>query len=75
MLKAKFVQGRCLHFPPAVVPLPLVKSMNEGAMCVSELFVIELFSGIYWKSPGAAGPMVMLIVVEDEPAVLLAQTV
>ena len=38
---------------------------------VEEHVVLRMYS----KSPGAAGPMVMLIVVEDEPAVLLAQTV
>ena len=58
-----------------VEPLPVVWLMNCGARWTSVLLVHVLFSGLYSNGPGAIGPMVMLIVVEDDPAVLLAQTV
>ena len=76
MLKAKFEPGPVSELPTCqVVPLPVVMFTKDGARCAYELLKSTLSSGMYSKSPGAAGPMVMLIVVEDEPAVLLAQTV
>ena len=76
MLKAKFEPGPVSEVPTChVVPLPVLMFTNEGARCAYELLKSTLSSGMYSKSPGAAGPMVMLIVVEDEPAVLLAHTV
>ena len=53
--------------PPVLVPLT-----NEGAIWVSELFVIELFSGLYSNGPGGAGLTPKFRTNEEEPPELLA---
>ena len=73
MLKAKFEPGSVSEVPTCHVdPLPLVTLTNEGAMCVSELFVIELFSGMYSNGPGGPGPTPKLRMNVEEPPELLA---
>ena len=76
MLKAKFEPGLvAVVLACHVVPLPVVMFTNDGARCAYELLKSTLSSGMYSKSPGAAGPTVMLMDPEEEPPELLAQTV